>query len=204
MLRALAVAGAALGIGASAVAAGCGKSSKDPKAPDTRDAASEVGGGAGGNHTGGAATDGGRGATSEGGRPRGASGNGASGFLTVGGSGGALEPGTSAQWNCDGAFERCQGTATGPYSMNAAGLLLSRACSVESSRPRSRADCGEAEELTCDLAVDASGAQLLVNCECTKMGTRCGTCTSRTTGDEVPAQCSNGIRICPCAYVGNR
>jgi hypothetical protein len=182
---------------------GCGKSSKDPKSPDPRDAALEDGGSAGRTHAGGATADGGRGATSEGGRPAASSGSGTGGLLVMG-SGGALEPGTSAQWNCDGAFERCQGTATGPYSMNAAGLLLNRACSVESSRPRTRGDCSENEALTCDLAVDSNGAQLLVNCECTKAGSGCGTCTSRTTGDEVPAQCSNGLRICPCAYVGNR
>lgn len=204
LLPALLVTGAALAVGAGLVAAGCGRSRTEARAPEGQDAALTQAGSAG--LPSGSDSSGGFGGTggSEGGRAAQEAAGGSSGFIAVG-SGGKLEPGTSAQWNCDGAFDGCKGTAMGPYSQNGAGLVLKRDCTVEPQRPRSQADCGTGEQLNCDLAIDAAGAQLLVNCECRPsagQGPRCGTCTSRSSGEDVPAECSGGVRICSCVYVG--
>ena len=174
-LRLLLATGAALAVGAGLIAAGCGRSRTEARAPEGRDAALDQAGSAGLS-----SGNGGSGGSDSGGRSGQQATGGSSGFISQG-SGGKLEPGTSAQWNCDGAFDGCKGTAMGPYSQNGAGLVLKRDCQVEPQRPKSQADCGAGEQLNCDLAIDASGAQLLVNCECRPSagdGTSCGTCTS--------------------------
>ncbi len=201
LVPALIVTGAALAVGAGLIAAGCGRSRTDARAPEGQDASNQAG--SAGGPSGSAVGSGGSGGNEDGGRGGQQASGGSSGFISLG-SGGKLEPGTTAQWNCDGAFDGCKGTAMGPYSQNGAGLVLKRDCKVEPERPRSQADCGSGEQLNCDLAIDTKGAQVLVNCECRPSagdGARCGTCTSRSSGDDVPAECIGGTRICSCMYV---
>jgi hypothetical protein len=197
LVPALLVTGAALAVGAGLIAAGCGRSRTDARAPEGQDASNQAGGASVPSGSGGS------GRTEDGGRGGQEASGGSSGFISLG-SGGKLEPGTTAQWNCDGAFDGCKGTAMGPFSQNGAGLVLTRDCKVEPERPRSQADCGSGQQLNCDLAIDTKGAQVLVNCECRPSAgeaARCGTCTSRSSGDDVPAECVGGTRICSCMYV---
>jgi len=206
LVPALIITGAALAVGAGLIAAGCGRSHTDARAPEGQDAASNQGGSGvpnGSGASGGSEASGGSGGTDGAGRGGQQAAGGSSGFISLG-SGGKLEPGSTAQWNCDGAFDGCKGTAMGPYSQNGAGLVLKRDCKVEPERPSSQADCGSGQQLNCDLAIDTKGAQVLVNCECRPSageGARCGTCTSRSSGDDVPAECVGGTRICSCMYV---
>ena len=120
------------------------------------------------------------------------------------GAGGAvLDPGPSAQWNCEGLGATCQTGTSGPYAGLGTAVLLTKDCPVEANRPRQVSDCAEGEELLCHLAVDTEGKQKLVNCECEPVDdagcTQCVSITGQTVG---ALGCRDGIKICPCAFTG--
>lgn len=213
-----------VGAGASVSAAGsfgCGKSHSSD-AGGTAGDGSPTSGGASGRESGGSAgrdelggsagsaaiTGGTGGAGGRGGEVGGSAGDAvsAAGISSAGQAGagtGQLDPGPSAQWNCEGMGTTCQTGTSGPYAGLGTALLLTKDCPVEADRPRQVSDCSEGEEMLCHLAVDTEGKQKLVNCECEPVDdagcTQCVSITGQTVG---ALGCRDGIKICPCAFTG--
>ena len=185
------------GSGISAGTVACGRSTSSPDAARS----AMPSGGTSPDATGGAELGGGPSGTG-GGAPTtgGAASGGDSGAAGVARAGtGATDPGPSAQWDCVGQFGVCRDTS-GAFVTPSMGLALTGECVVDTQRPRSASDCATGERLACTLAIDATGAQSLVNCSCEAApSASCGHCTTLTDQRDVQANCTTGIKICPCA-----
>jgi hypothetical protein len=191
LFHTLVVAGAA--ISASACA---GKSSRTD---GDGDGGTSAGGGSGSGAVAGngGTTTGGTGPAGGGAGPAGGS-AGSPGGNT--GLGGLPEPGTRAQWNCEGlvTYNECvalPGTTATP---------IPESCPVETDRPRSEADCDAGAIFTCVLAVTPSSEPVLVNCHCDVVDAsqRCAACSNLEQRHGEPVYCDGVRKICACAYTG--
>ena len=187
-----------IGSGVWTSATGCGKSQHAVATGGANAAGAATGGSSatgGSDAVAGTDASGGSGATGGAGGTESTAGTNDAGF-------GAVDPGPTAQWNCTGKLTECDDTS-GRYVTPSRGAKLAGDCPVETDRPRTPADCPSGKRLSCALALDANGTQELVNCMCeTAASLVCGQCTSLVSGRLVDANCSTGIKICPCAVTG--
>lgn len=187
-------------MGAAISASNCGGKAREGTLRNIDGVAGSGGSTGAGGHsaTGGARVGGFRG---DGGRASGGA-MGSGGPLAAGGyavddAGGVFlpDPGTLAQWSCEGLFAGCS------YSADAVSRrqLLNQACPVDRIRPRSAADCPIDQVFQCRGAVwSSTQTPIAVECECVPASDAGCFCQVPVYG-EVPAVCTERERLCGCA-----